>query len=63
MSGGFHGEQPGLTKLDSGDLRATVDFRDVYATLAERVLDIDPELVVPSHPGRLDALTGAARRT
>jgi uncharacterized protein (DUF1800 family) len=42
-----------------GDLRASVDFRDIYASLAERVLDVDGERVVSSHPGRLDTLIGA----
>ncbi|MCZ6887648.1 MAG: DUF1501 domain-containing protein [Gammaproteobacteria bacterium] len=33
VRGGHHGEAPSLTDLDSGDnLRATVDFRRVYAT-------------------------------
>jgi uncharacterized protein (DUF1501 family) len=46
VRGGFVGEQPSLTDLDDGDLKATTDFRDVYATLLTRVLDADPEPVL-----------------
>jgi uncharacterized protein (DUF1501 family) len=63
VSGGFHGEQPSLANLDAGDLRASVDFRDIYASLAERVLDVDGERVVSSHPGRLGGILGAPVRT
>lgn len=59
VRGGFLGEQPSLADLDAGDLRSTVDFRDVYATLAERVLGVDAGLVVPDHRGRLDGLLRA----
>jgi len=48
VRGGFHGAQPSLTDLDNGDLKVTTDFRDIYATLLERVLGTDP--------GRLDQL-------
>src|SRR5262249_46987302 len=33
LKGGLHGDQPSLTDLDDGDLKYTVDFRDVYAGL------------------------------
>jgi uncharacterized protein (DUF1501 family) len=46
VRGGFIGEQPSLTDLDDGDLKATTDFRDVYATLLTRVLGADPEPVL-----------------
>lgn len=46
VRGGFVGEQPSLTDLDDGDLKATTDFRDVYATLLTRVLNADPEPVL-----------------
>jgi uncharacterized protein (DUF1501 family) len=41
VKGGLYGEQPSLTDLDNGDLKSTVDFRDVYATLLEGVLGTD----------------------
>lgn len=46
VQGGFVGEQPDLTDLDDGDLVATTDFRDVYATLLAGVLGTDPERVL-----------------
>ena len=63
VCGGLHGEQPSLTRLDVGDLRSSVDFRDVYASLSESVLDVDGDRVVPGHPGRLDDLIGGPLRT
>ena len=43
------GEFPGLTKgLDGdGNLKATVDFRSVYASLAEQWFDVDAARVLP----------------
>ncbi|ADP82651.1 DUF1501 domain-containing protein [Pseudofrankia inefficax] len=38
VRGGFYGDQPSLTNLDDGDLKASTDFRSVYATVLERVL-------------------------
>ena len=40
--GGFYGEQPSLTDLDDGDLKATTDFRDVFGTVLASVLEADP---------------------
>jgi uncharacterized protein (DUF1501 family) len=45
VTGGLYGEAPDLGDLDDGDLRFTTDFRRVFATLLERVLDSDPEVV------------------
>ncbi|MEP6560664.1 MAG: DUF1501 domain-containing protein [Nakamurella sp.] len=50
VRGGFYGEQPSLTDLDDGDLKATVDFRTVYQELVGGVLGADPGLVVPDAP-------------
>lgn len=46
VAGGFHGEQPSLTDLDDGDLKATTDFRDVFGTVLSSVLDADPDRYV-----------------
>lgn len=46
VSGGFYGDQPSLTRLDDGDLHVTTDFRDVYATLLDKVLGADPAAIV-----------------
>ncbi|WP_430499848.1 DUF1501 domain-containing protein [Micromonospora trifolii] len=56
VQGGWHGAPPSLTDLDDGDLKYTTDFRDVYATLLERVLDTDPGPVLADWRGRVDKL-------
>ncbi|WP_315974547.1 DUF1501 domain-containing protein [Micromonospora sp. MA102] len=43
VAGGLHGEQPSLTDLDDGDLKATVDFRDVFGTVLASVLGAEPD--------------------
>jgi uncharacterized protein (DUF1501 family) len=43
---GFHGDQPSLTDLDQGDLKASQDFRSLYAELLTSVLGADPTTVV-----------------
>lgn len=43
---GFHGDQPSLTDLDQGDLKASQDFRSLYAELLTKVLGADPTPVV-----------------
>ncbi|MEC3978315.1 DUF1501 domain-containing protein [Amycolatopsis sp. H20-H5] len=53
VRGGFHGAEPSLADLDAGDLKQTVDFRDVYATMLENVLGTDPGKVLPGHNGRV----------
>lgn len=56
---GLFGSHPSLTDLDNGDLKATTDFRDVYATMLSDVLNADPAPVLG--PGRttLPLLAGA----
>ena len=56
VQGGLLGTEPSLTDLDDGDLRATTDFRSVYATLLDRVLDADPGQVLAGHAGTVDGL-------
>jgi uncharacterized protein (DUF1501 family) len=41
VKGGLHGKMPSLTELDDGDLKYTVDFRRVYATLLDKWLNAD----------------------
>jgi uncharacterized protein (DUF1501 family) len=53
IEGGLYGEAPSLTDLDDGDLRYTVDFRDVYAMLLADVLGADPERILDGWGGRL----------
>jgi uncharacterized protein (DUF1501 family) len=42
VKGGFYGDEPSLTDLDNGDLKATTDFRDVYHDLLAQTLQTDP---------------------
>ncbi len=42
IRGGLIGTAPDLAGLDNGDLKFVVDFRDIYATLLRRWLNIDP---------------------
>ena len=42
VRGGFYGDEPSLTDLDNGDLKATTDFRDVYYELLAKTLQTDP---------------------
>jgi uncharacterized protein (DUF1501 family) len=51
VRGGYFGDQPSLTDLDSGDLKVTTDFRAVYATLLDQVLGADPVQLVGAAPG------------
>jgi uncharacterized protein (DUF1501 family) len=46
VKGGYYGEQPSLANLDDGNLQFTTDFRQVYATVAENVLGIDPKVML-----------------
>ncbi|SNS72477.1 Uncharacterized conserved protein, DUF1501 family [Asanoa hainanensis] len=42
VAGGLYGEQPGLRDLDDGDLKATMDFRDVLGAALSTVLGAEP---------------------
>jgi uncharacterized protein (DUF1501 family) len=46
VKGGFYGDQPSLTDLSDGDLKMTVDFRDVYHELLAGTLRTDPTPVI-----------------
>jgi uncharacterized protein (DUF1501 family) len=53
--GRFYGEQPSLTRLDSnGNLLSNIDFRQVYATVLEKVVGTDPASVLGSRFQTLD---------
>ena len=51
VAGGFYGEQPSLTDLDDGDLKATMDFRQVFGTLLGSVLQADPAKYIDGFEG------------
>jgi uncharacterized protein (DUF1501 family) len=46
VRGGFHGGLPSLANLDNGDLKYTVDFRSVYATLLQNWLGAEPAAIL-----------------
>ena len=43
---GFLNEAPDLGRLDNGDLRFSVDFRSIYATILDNFLNVSSELVL-----------------
>ncbi len=54
VKGGLYGEYPSLTNLDHGDLKHTVDFRTVYATIVDRWLGADSREVLGKNFENLD---------
>jgi uncharacterized protein (DUF1501 family) len=56
VNGGFYGAQPPLSDLDSGDLRATTDFRDVFGTVLASVLDAEPARILYGYEPKLLSL-------
>jgi uncharacterized protein (DUF1501 family) len=54
IKGGLYGDPPSLTNLDAvGSLIATSDFRSVYATLLDRVIDVEPTAVLGQSFGEI----------
>lgn len=56
VTGGFYGDEPSLTDLDDGDLRAGLDFRSLYASLLGSVLGAEPGQVLGGWEQRVDGL-------
>jgi len=56
VKGGFYGDQPSLRNLVKGDLAVTTDFRDVYATMIEKVLKSPVDPTLGKWAGRVDCL-------
>ena len=56
VKGGFYGEQPSLKNLYKNDLAVTTDFRDVYATVIEKVLKSPVEPTLGKWSGRINFL-------
>jgi uncharacterized protein (DUF1501 family) len=59
VQGGMFGDQPSLTKLVDGDLSVTTDFRDVYASVIEGVLQTPAEKILGKWSGRIKAFKSA----
>ena len=52
IKGGLYGEQPSLSNLKNDDLAVTTDFRDIYASLLEKVLGTPAERILGNWKGR-----------
>jgi uncharacterized protein (DUF1501 family) len=48
VKGGLYGDVPDLVNLDDGNLRHSIDFRSVYATVIERWLQADSKAILGS---------------
>ncbi len=60
VKGGLYGEQPSLTDLDAnGNLKASTDFRAVYAEMLGSWLGADPVPILGKDYPRLGLFTGA----
>jgi uncharacterized protein (DUF1501 family) len=46
VKAGLLGKYPSLSDLESGDLKHTVDYRSVYASILEQWLSVDPKKVL-----------------
>jgi uncharacterized protein (DUF1501 family) len=57
VQGGLLGRSPDLTDLDGGDLKMQIDFRQVYATLLDDWLGVDPENVLDESRDKLPLLS------
>jgi uncharacterized protein (DUF1501 family) len=61
VRGGLVGRHPSLTDLDRGDLKMSIDFRQVYATLLTNWIGASAEKVLGQSFSQLDCLQSAAR--
>ena len=59
VQGGMYGDQPSLTKLIDGDLAVTTDFRDVYSSVIESVLQTPAEKILGKWSGRVKTFKSA----
>ncbi|MDV3293577.1 MAG: DUF1501 domain-containing protein [Nitrososphaerales archaeon] len=53
ISSGLYGTYPSLTDLNQGDLKFNIDFRQVYATVLDGWLGIDPTTILGSSWNKL----------
>jgi uncharacterized protein (DUF1501 family) len=51
---GILSEIPSLTDLHQGDLKYSIDFKQVYATILDKWLDVNPDLVLNGYYKTLD---------
>src|SRR6185503_18088214 len=57
VKGGLHGPLPDLANLEDGDLKFSIDFREVYATALDSWMGGDSEVVLGQKFNKIDALT------
>ncbi|MFN8524146.1 MAG: DUF1501 domain-containing protein [Chloroflexota bacterium] len=53
VKGGLYGDHPSLTDLDEGDLKYTVDFRQVYATILDGWFEVPSKKILGGSFDRL----------
>lgn len=56
VKGGLHGPLPDLANLQDGDLKFSIDFREVYATTLDGWMGGDSEVVLGQKFNKVDAL-------
>ncbi len=56
VKAGLYGEAPSLTSLDEGDLKHTVDFRSVYATVLENWFGVPSQAILGGNYEKLGFL-------
>ena len=55
---GFYNDAPNLSELDSnGDIKYTVDFRSIYATILDKWLEVDDETILNKSFSKLDFIS------
>lgn len=50
VKGGFYGKTPDLNNLVNGDLKYTIDYRNLYSTIAKMWWNISPEFLLKYSP-------------
>jgi uncharacterized protein (DUF1501 family) len=61
LKGGVMGAHPSLVDLTSGDLKFSIDFRDVYAALLREWMDGDPQTVLGGDYSRVSLVDGTLK--
>jgi uncharacterized protein (DUF1501 family) len=56
VNGGFLGGPPNLTQLDAGDVVHKIDYRDLYASLLQQWLKIDPAPILGARDTSLELI-------
>jgi uncharacterized protein (DUF1501 family) len=54
---GIFNDAPDLATLDNGDLKYQIDFREVYASLLDKWLEVNNDLILPKGFAGLDLIS------